>query len=379
MAGSQVRVTLSLIAPALLLIFGVTFLAIWFFFHRKRFLLHLAAGCATFACGAISQVLYVPRDTGLNALVSGFLYTAAACLVVQGVLERARVRLPWTAYGLYGAAIMAALWYFFYVDRNLLVRVYVLNAGFGLLFCYAAWRLRRASRQRPIDKALFLVVLLFGLHFVPRTLLSMGRLAPQGALAFADSAFWQTLQLSLAVFSVALALTLLIAIAADAIDEVRKEGDKDWLTGVYNRRGFETRVRALQSNGHAPVALIVCDVDNFKRINDLHGHQSGDQVLTQVAKVLEQAVRKHDVLGRIGGEEFGIFLPDTDLPEALRCAERLRATVEQAVRDPDGEAPVTISAGVAHTDRFESWEAMYQEADAKLYEAKRAGRNRIMG
>ncbi|PJI52411.1 hypothetical protein CTI14_42740, partial [Methylobacterium radiotolerans] len=98
--------------------------------------------------------------------------------------------MPWTAYGLYGAAIMAALWYFFYVDRNLLVRVYVLNAGFGLLFCYAAWRLRRASRQRPIDKALFLVVLLFGLHFVPRTLLSMGRLAPQGALAFAAGRAW---------------------------------------------------------------------------------------------------------------------------------------------------------------------------------------------
>lgn len=75
MAGSQVRVTLSLIAPALLLIFGVTFLAIWFFFHRKRFLLHLAAGCATFACEAISQVLYLPRDKGLNALVSRVFYT----------------------------------------------------------------------------------------------------------------------------------------------------------------------------------------------------------------------------------------------------------------------------------------------------------------
>lgn len=378
MIGSQVRVTLSLIAPALLLIFGLTFLAIWFFFQRKRFLLHLAAGCVTFACGAISQVLYVPRDTGLNALVSGFLYTAAGCLVVQGVLGRARIRVPWAALSLYAATIMGALWYFFYIDRNLLVRVYVLNAGFGLLFCYAAWRMRRASRQRPIDKALFFVVLLFGVHFIPRTLLSMGTLAPQGPLAFADSRFWQLLQLSLAVFSVALALTLLVAIAADAIDEVRKEADRDWLTGVYNRRGFEARVRSLRSNEDAPVALIVCDVDNFKRINDLHGHQSGDRVLKQVARALDEAVRKNDVLGRIGGEEFGIFLPATEPLEALRCAERLRAAVEQAVRHPGDEAPVTISAGVAHTDRAESWEAMYQRADVKLYQAKRAGRNRVV-
>lgn len=205
----------------------------------------------------------------------------------------------------------------------------------------------------------------------------MGTLAPQGALAFADSPFWQMLQLSLAVFSVALALTLLVAIAADAIDDVRKEGDKDWLTGVYNRRGFEARVRSLISNGNAAVALIVCDVDNFKRINDLHGHQSGDIVLKQVAKALNDAVRKHDLLGRIGGEEFGIFLPATEPPEALRCAERLRAAVEQSVRDPSDEAPVTISAGVAHTDRAESWEVMYRRADAKLYQAKRAGRNRV--
>ncbi len=378
MLGSQVRVTLSLIAPALLLIFGLTFFAIWVSFHRKRFLLHLAAGCVAFAAGAMSQVLYLPRDAGLNALVSGSLYTAAVCLVVQGVLERARVRLRWAVLGLYAAAIMSAIWYFFYVDRNLLVRVYVLNAGFGLLFCHAAWRIRQPSRQRPIDRVLFVVVLLFGLHFLPRTLLSMGAHAPQGALAFADSRFWQLLQLSLAVFSVALALALLVAIAADAIDEVRKEGDKDWLTGVYNRRGFEARVRSLRAGQDVSVALIVCDVDNFKRINDVHGHQSGDKVLTRVAEVLQEAVRKNDVLGRIGGEEFGIFLPATDAPEARRCAERLRAAVEHAVRSPDDEAPITISAGVAHTDGSESWDALYQRADARLYQAKRAGRNRVV-
>jgi diguanylate cyclase (GGDEF)-like protein len=371
-------VTLSLIAPALLLIFGLTFFAIWFSFHRRRFLLHLAAGCVAFAAGAMSQVLYLPRDTGLNALVSGALYTAAVCLVVQGVLERARVRLPWAVLGLYAAVIMSAIWYFFYVDRNLLVRVYVLNAGFGLLFCLAALRVRQSSRQRPIDRVLFFVMLLFGLHFLPRTLLSMGAHAPQGALAFADSRFWQLLQLSLAVFSVALALALLVAIAADAIDEVRKEGDKDWLTGVYNRRGFEARVRSLRSGEDVSVALIVCDVDNFKRINDLYGHQSGDKVLSRVAEVLQEAVRKNDVLGRIGGEEFGIFLPATDAPEALRCAERLRGAVEHAVRGPDDAAPVTISAGVAHTDLSEPWDALYQRADAKLYQAKRAGRNRVV-
>ncbi|KRC70069.1 putative diguanylate cyclase YcdT [compost metagenome] len=378
MDGALVRVTLSLIAPALLLVFGAAFFAIWFFFRRRAFLLHLAAGCALFAVGAVSQVLYWPRDTGLNALCSGVLYTSAACLVVQGILARAGVRLPWLAFGVFTAAMMGVLWYFYYIDRNLLVRVYALNVGMGLLFCGAALRMRRAPRRRRVDTALFVVVLLFGLHFLPRTLLSLGARAPQGALAFADSRFWQLLQLSLAVFSVTLAIALLVAIAADAIDEVRSEGDRDWLTGVYNRRGFEARARPQHAHARAGAALIICDVDHFKRVNDLHGHQSGDMVLQHVARALSGAVREGDVLGRIGGEEFAIYLPDAAGTEARAYAERLRRAVQDAPRILGAEISVTISVGVAQAGQAETWESLFRRADGKLYQAKHAGRNQVV-
>lgn len=377
MVGAQVRITLSLIAPTLVVVFAITFVGIWCAFRHRTYLLYLAAGCGLFAAGAMSQILYLPRDSGANALVSGMLYITAVCAATQGILNRVGRGLPWRAYLAFCAAILTALWYFFYIDRNLLVRVYVLNIGIGALLTVAALRMRRASAGRRIDTALFVVLLAFGLHFFPRTLLSIGTHAPNGPLAFADSPFWQWLQLSLAVFSVGLAITLLLAVAADTIDEVRHEGEKDWLTGLLNRRGFETRMRPFEQRGHEPAALVVGDVDHFKRINDQYGHSGGDAVLKDVARALTLSVRKRDLLGRIGGEEFAIYLPATDFQEAVRCAERLRAFVADTVRAPDGASPVTMSLGVAAATAADNWQSLFQRADEKLYAAKRAGRNQV--
>lgn len=378
MDGALVRVTLTLIAPALLLVFAAAFFGIWLKLGRRRYVLYLSGGCLAFALGTASQVLYVPRDTGVNALFTGLCYTLAVCLTGQGILDRVGRRLPWLACLVFTLFIVAALAYFFYIERNLLVRVYTLNIAYGLFFCLTAMRLQRAARTR-IDRYLALGVLVFGLHFLPRTLLSLGSQAPQGALAFADSPFWQWLQLSLAVFSVGLAIALLVAIAADVIDEVRQEGEKDWLTGVYNRRGFEARLRSRGTPLHEDAALIVCDIDHFKRINDEYGHYDGDLVLKSVAQALRACARKRDIVGRIGGEEFAVYLPDTSMPEARVCAERLRAAVEHSAHVPTSTQRVTVSLGVAAASAGQSWESVFRRADQKLYEAKRAGRNQVVG
>ena len=380
MIGAEVRVTLSLIAPALLVVFGLAFFGLWYGFRRRAYLLHLAGACLLFAVGAASQVLYIPRDTGLNAVVSGALYAFAASLVAQSLLLRAGRPFSWWVYALFCVALVGALAYFFYIDRNLLARVYLLNGGLGALFCVTAMRMRSARSRRRIDRALFVIVLIFGLHFLPRTLLSLGRRAPEGALAFADSRFWQLTQLTLAVFSVGLAIALLAAVAADALDDARREGDTDWLTGLFNRRGFDARLAPVRAGVPSPrtCALVLCDVDDFKRINDVHGHDGGDAVLREVARALEQAAQPGDLLGRIGGEEFAVLLTGAGVEDALARAERLREAVARQVRTPDGSAPVTLSAGVAIADVGEPWETLYRRADAHLYAAKRGGKNRVV-
>jgi diguanylate cyclase (GGDEF)-like protein len=121
------------------------------------------------------------------------------------------------------------------------------------------------------------------------------------------------------------------------------------------------------------------DIDHFKRVNDSHGHPAGDQVLEQLVRVCLGALRQHDRLGRMGGEEFLVVLPDTDLEGGLQVAERLRACVAAARPVVDGvELQLSISLGVAQLRPTESGAAsLVRRADAALYHAKDNGRNRV--
>jgi diguanylate cyclase (GGDEF)-like protein len=123
------------------------------------------------------------------------------------------------------------------------------------------------------------------------------------------------------------------------------------------------------------LAVAMCDVDHFKRVNDEHGHGVGDSVLCGLADVLAGVLRAHDSVVRYGGEEFLLLLPEVDLLTASRIAERARATVAASALGP--QVRVTVSLGVAERRAGESRDDLIRRADAALYAAKRAGRNRV--
>ncbi len=165
--------------------------------------------------------------------------------------------------------------------------------------------------------------------------------------------------------------------------EVQRLATTDGLTGIYNRRHFfilaEHEVQRARRARHS-MGVIMVDVDHFKRVNDSHGHAAGDQVLRSVAERCQQNIRAVDILGRYGGEEFAILLPEADMAIALAVAERLRQCVASAPVSVDGHAiSVTLSLGVAVlTDEGDDLEAVLYRADAALYAAKQAGRNRVV-
>ncbi|PMS11478.1 sensor domain-containing diguanylate cyclase [Trinickia caryophylli] len=171
---------------------------------------------------------------------------------------------------------------------------------------------------------------------------------------------------------------------ARLIEELATMAETDSLTRLLNRRAFESRARAMCEQGHdagSPVALIMFDLDYFKRINDTHGHAVGDDALRLVARLCRQQFRRTDIVARIGGEEFAVMTRVQNVDEAQAMAERMRQEIADAMLATDSGTPCRMSAsfGVAHSSAERPDLArLFKQADQLLYEAKLAGRNRVM-
>ncbi len=156
----------------------------------------------------------------------------------------------------------------------------------------------------------------------------------------------------------------------------------DGLSGLPTRAYWEEVVRTEFDRfrrHQRDVCLLMIDIDHFKRVNDSFGHPCGDEVIRNVSKILRDAVRGKDTLGRYGGEEFGIVLPETTLEAALVVAERIRTTVEATVLEPRNNVHATVSLGLASaTPEMTHYGEWIERADRSLYRAKLAGRNRTI-
>ena len=165
-------------------------------------------------------------------------------------------------------------------------------------------------------------------------------------------------------------------------DTAQEHAERDWLTGVLNRAGIEHRLDWAILNARreqAPLSLLFLDLDDFKRVNDRHGHAVGDNCLRAVVRAVSEELHYGDHLGRLGGEEFVLGLPGADRSHALAMAERLRHKVETTCREVDGaEVAVTVSIGVAECNDSDTVATLIKRADTAMYVAKHGGRNRVV-
>jgi diguanylate cyclase (GGDEF)-like protein len=144
----------------------------------------------------------------------------------------------------------------------------------------------------------------------------------------------------------------------------------------FEEHGFRELERARRKG--APLAYAIMDLDRFKSVNDRYGHAAGDRVLKTLAVVLRQRLRRADVIGRYGGEEFAVLFPDTDVASAYALVDRIRTRFgEIRHRGYDVDFTVTFSAGIAGFPRYGALHELYEAADRALYRAKAAGRNRV--
>ncbi|MGI8731814.1 MAG: GGDEF domain-containing protein [Pyrinomonadaceae bacterium] len=164
------------------------------------------------------------------------------------------------------------------------------------------------------------------------------------------------------------------------LDTCEEQASTDHLTGLSNRRRFERQLEAevARTARHGrPFSLVLIDLDQFKQVNDTHGHEAGDQAIKRLARVLQEGTRGIDMAARVGGEEFAVILTETSLEGAMEVAERLRLTLKANEMPPIGQ--IGASFGVAECpSQGQTGKDLFASADMALYEAKRQGRDRVV-
>ena len=170
---------------------------------------------------------------------------------------------------------------------------------------------------------------------------------------------------------------------AEELDKTRREARTDQLSGLGNRKSFDEAFQFALTRfkrNHIPFALILCDVDHFKRINDTYGHQSGDLIVTRIGKVLKQLCRQQDHVSRYGGDEFAVLLMGADKDACRRVGARIRSAIERTnfeACESGSRIAVTFSMGMAFPLECDTTEELFERADQALYHSKHSGRNQL--
>lgn len=333
----------------------------------------------TVSTGMLVQMFTRSWPLTLHVLAFTGLYVAATASSALALAHRLRVQMPWVLAGLVVGTIFCAQVWFSAVQPDLSVRVVVLSVMALVLMGLPLLHWQRMQPRNRFDRYLRWLYVLCITSNIARTLLQLPE--TQGAVpgSFMQSNFWLVLHLFAMLTGMAMAGCLFFAVLRDVLDQLQSERNTDALTHLLNRRGWQARLDQLQTSPLHSGALLMMDIDHFKQINDQFGHARGDQVLQQVAQLVQQQVRGHDLVCRYGGEEFMVLLLDVDMPMATQVAERIRAKVEEGkLACLDGQ-PLTISIGIAALARVNpsSIQAAIEAADGQLYAAKRAGRNQV--
>ena len=371
-------VFIALINPGMSLVFAAAFLLLWHHQRQRRYIAAVGMGFLAISFGFLLQYFTV-YSVELSKLASNLLFLAGGVGLAAGALGRYNRMPPLRAVTLIAGLGFAVFSWFLFVQPDLSWRVYAVNFSFGAITLAMAAELKNVRERRLIDNLLLGIVAFWGISFFVRPVAVMWVEGPLSYDDFHRSLYWFTLTLSAALFMVLFSLSLITAVALDVMAELKRESQTDPLSGLLNRRGFEEGVdgalRTARRRG-MPAALVVCDLDHFKTVNDTWGHAAGDSVIAAFATCLRNRVGPDHVVGRIGGEEFAVLLQGATMGTGRLFAEGVRAAFgEAAVPGLPAGMSFTASFGVAEWQESESVAGLFSRADQALYEAKKAGRD----
>jgi diguanylate cyclase (GGDEF)-like protein len=376
------QVFFSLINPILAFLVAAAFALTW---RRWPHYPHLPALSIAFVCAGVAfilndfQIFSWPGE--VNVPANG-LYVLAITLGCVSTLLREDRPVPTL---LFSAIILAGtLPYFWYllIEPSTPARVIVVSCVYAATTGITFLRLVLAPSRGVADRLFAAAVALAFVFAVVRpALMLVGILATDGPDGFGSSDYWVSVQAFTPLLMVGVATLFALGIMLDVIAHLQGQANRDYLTGLFNRRGFETlgsEILALDQAASGQPAMVVADIDDFKKVNDTFGHRVGDDVIAAVGRVLSIHGGSR-LAGRIGGEEFALYYSDTTRAELTARADELREQLTR-IRVPGlpENYPITLSIGLHVTYSKETLVDMIARADEALYKAKREGKDRAV-
>jgi diguanylate cyclase (GGDEF)-like protein len=337
-----------------------------------------ALGIVT-ACLEFSLPFQIDHRPVSFAIFTAFLLSMAGCVI--GLAYHFRIDRPWRLLGTLVIGSMLVNLTILGMPRESLLRGMLYQLPYSLVQSVAVIVLLKTKRWRPLDIALLVLFVLSVLHFPIKPLMAAvfgSGAVPQAYLASNYAAYSQALG---AVMLISNGLLMLLVILRDTMADMATRSETDTLSGLFNRRGFETHCdkaldHALRSG--LSTVMVTADLDHFKQINDTFGHAAGDAVIARFAEALTDNAGDNAKIGRLGGEEFAVLLSGANLSAGRLYAEAVRTAFRHADFSQYGlHEPVTASFGIAPLTQGDTLSDLLRRADAALYRSKTGGRDRV--
>ncbi|AKI03172.1 diguanylate cyclase (GGDEF) domain-containing protein [Hoeflea sp. IMCC20628] len=373
------NLTYQWLGPTIIVTAGVAFLSL-FFYDRKQLPALRLAGAYFFAAIGYTLIMLAEGDLppAYRASIQLSLFTSHF-LLIWGVASLYGVKFPRLAFGL-TAGVAFGIIIYTYSDPSLFWLRFTATSGFVVLvdiFCgLLVWRARKYRVDMTIAAILIAQA---SLTFYRIIEINLSGPKPLTLDAFNGSQFASSMQTENAIFAVVIGVALFARYSVKLVTRLIRLAETDPLTGLLNRRAFETRVQRLRAaSAPFPTGLILCDIDHFKRVNDTHGHDAGDVALKAVAQLLMDVSGETCVCARLGGEEFCIVLPEANEEMTRLAATRLRISVEsQQIPSTGDDLRLTASFGYCVLAPGDDFGVAMAGVDAAVYQSKNDGRNRV--
>jgi len=372
---------LGLITPMMAMVFVVVFLVLWRRGRMGDYVLAFAGAYFFFGLGFLATHAVDPGQWYVFHLTQG-LYSLGSVAAVWGAARRMGQPISLTGLGIVYLLSATTLAVAVALSSQTEPRLYIVNAGYAVMFLMGALAMLQAQRRTAIDTLVILLFAVSSAQFLIRPVLTLLLAGGSEASAYRESIYYSVLSVAVTIQSLMTAVTLVGACVYDQIKAVREQAEVDGLTGLRTRRAFEQDVVELLERAKQeclPVSLVVADIDHFKAVNDVWGHQVGDHAIAQFGQIITGTIRDSDLAGRIGGEEFCILAWNCDETAAVTMAERIRAKFAHTqVKGMPDDHRLTASFGAAGRAEGEGYGRLFARTDAALYRAKEGGRNRTV-